>query len=114
MKYLITGGAGFLGLKLAKKLSENKKNKVYLIDNLSKKIGSKSLSKLLNNKNVKFIKKDLSKISDFLKIYDFDYIFHFAAILGVQNVINKPYETLSENIQTTIKLVNFSKKNKKS
>ncbi len=113
MKYLITGGAGFLGLKLAKKLSENKKNKVYLIDNLSKKIGSKSLSKLLNNKNVKFIKKDLSKISDFLKIYDFDYIFHFAAILGVQNVINKPYETLKENIQTTIKLVNFSKKQKK-
>ena len=38
MKYLITGGAGFLGLKLAEKLLENKKNKVYLIDNLSKNV----------------------------------------------------------------------------
>ena len=28
-------------------------------------------------------------------------------------MINKPYETLRENIQTTIKLVNFSKKQKK-
>ena len=37
MKYLITGGAGFIGIKLAEKLLENKNNKVYLIDNLSKK-----------------------------------------------------------------------------
>ncbi len=36
MKYLITGGAGFLGINLAEQLLENKKNKVYLIDNLSK------------------------------------------------------------------------------
>lgn len=113
MKYLITGGAGFLGLKLAEKLLENRKNKIYLIDNLSKKVGNSFLSKLLNNKNVKFIKKDLSNISDFLKIYDFDYIFHFAAILGVQKVINNPFDTLRENIQTTIKLINFSKKQKK-
>ena len=56
MKYLITGGAGFLGLKLAEKLLENKKNKVYLIDNLSKNV-KKSLSKLINNNNINFIKK---------------------------------------------------------
>ena len=74
MKYLITGGAGFIGIKLAEKLLENKNNKVYLIDNLSKKI-KKSLTKLMKNKNVRFIKKDLSNIINYCKIYDFDYIF---------------------------------------
>ena len=73
----------------------------------------KSLSNLIDNKNVKFIKKDLSDILDYLKIYDFDYIFHFAAILGVQKVIDNPYDTLKDNIQTTIKLINFSKKQKR-
>ena len=33
MKYLITGGAGFIGLKLVEKLLKNKKNKIYIIDN---------------------------------------------------------------------------------
>jgi nucleoside-diphosphate-sugar epimerase len=113
MKYLITGGAGFLGIKLAEKLLENKKNKIYLIDNLSKNIENKSLKKLLKNKNVKFIKKDLSNISSFLKIYNFDYIFHFAAILGVKKVIDNPFITLRKNIETTIHLINFSKKQKR-
>lgn len=113
MKYLITGGAGFIGIKLAEKLLENKNNKVYLIDNLSKKIKKDSLTKLMKNKNVRFIKKDLSNIINYCKIYDFDYIFHFAAILGVQKVINKPFYTLSENIQSTINIIQFSKKQRK-
>ena len=113
MKYLITGGAGFLGIKLAEKLLESKKNKVYLIDNLSKNVNNDIFLKLLNNKNVKFIKKDLANILNYLKIYDFDYIFHFAAILGVKKVIDNPFITLRENIETTINLINFSKKQKK-
>ena len=114
MKYLITGGAGFLGSKLTEKLLENKKNKIYIVDNLIKNSQKKIfLKRIIKNKNVKFIKKDLSKISKFLKIYDFDYIFHFAAILGVQKVIDNPYITLKENIQTTSSLVDFSKKQKK-
>jgi len=113
MKYLITGGAGFVGIKLAEKLLKNKKNKIYLIDNLSKKTDNKNLLKILKNKNVKLIQKDLNLITDYLKIYNFDYIFHFAAILGVKKVIDNPFITLKDNILTTINLINFSKKQKK-
>jgi len=113
MKYLITGGAGFVGIKLAEKLLKNKKNKIYIIDNLSKKTDNKNLLKILKNKNVKLIQKDLNLITDYLKIYNFDYIFHFAAILGVKKVIDNPFITLKENILTTINLINFSKKQKK-
>ena len=47
MKYLITGGAGFIGIKLVEKLLKNKTNKVYIIDNLSKKTGNKNALKIL-------------------------------------------------------------------
>ena len=113
MKYLITGGAGFIGIKLVEKLLENKENKIYIIDNLSKKTDNKNLPKILKNKNIKLIQKDLSSISDYLKIYNFDYIYHFAAILGVKKVIDNPFNTLKDNILTTINLINFSIKQKK-
>ena len=108
MKYLITGGGGFIGVSLVERLLKNNDNHIYIIDNFSKKNDNKNLLKLLKNKNVKLIQKDLKHISNYLKIYDFDYIYHFAAILGVQKVINNPYITLKENILTTINLINFS------
>ena len=49
MKYLITGGAGFLGLKLTEKLLENSSNKIYIIDNLIKNSQKKNSPK----KNIK-------------------------------------------------------------
>ena len=113
MKYLITGGAGFIGIKLVEKLLKNKENKIYIIDNLSKKTDNKILLDILKNKNIKLIQKDLSSISNYLKIYDFDYIYHFAAILGVKKVIDNPFITLKDNILTTINLINFSIKQKK-
>ena len=113
MKYLITGGAGFIGIKLVEKLLKNKKNKIFIIDNLSKKTDNENLLKILKNKNVKLIQKDLGLISNYLKIYDFDYIYHFAAILGVKKVIDNPFITLKENIITTINLINYAKKQKK-
>ena len=112
MKYLITGGAGFIGLKLTKELLKNYRNQVYIIDSLINNSENKKLSNVLKNKKIKLIKKDLNHISS-LKIYDFDYIFHFAAVLGVKNVIDNPYTTLKENILSTISLINFSKKQKK-
>ena len=112
MKYLITGGAGFIGLKLTEELLKDYRNQVYIIDSLINNSENKKLSNVFKNKKVKLIKKDLNHISS-LKIYDFDYIFHLAAVLGVKNVIDNPYNTLKENILSTISLINFSKKQKK-
>ena len=56
MNYLITGGYGFVGSYLANKLSNQKDNKVYIIDNLSNK-----------NQNLvsKKVKKFYGNVSDF-------------------------------------------------
>ena len=53
---LITGGAGFIGLSLAKYLSE-KNFGVYLIDNLSRGKFDIEFKNLLKKKNVIFYKK---------------------------------------------------------
>ncbi len=48
MKYLITGAAGFIGFHLAKRLCENKKNKVYGLDNFDSYYSVKLKKKTIN------------------------------------------------------------------
>ena len=98
MKYLITGGAGFIGSHLAEKLIA-RGDEVVVFDNLS----TGSASNLLGIKNkIKFVQgsileKDL--INKF--IAESDYVVHLAAALGVFNIVNKPLESLKTNLQGT-------------
>ena len=66
--FIVTGGLGFIGSNLVKELS--KKNKVFVIDDLS----SGKLSNLKKNKNIKIINKKLQNLSTFKK--KIDGIFH--------------------------------------
>ena len=59
MKYLITGGAGFIGINLVEKLAKNKNNYIYIIDNLSKKINKNDLLRILKKKKCKTNSKRL-------------------------------------------------------
>ena len=60
-----------------------------------------------NFSNNSFIPYDLK-----LKFLDYEYIFHLAAIVGVDNVLNNPYKVLCLNTITLINVVNFAKKQK--
>ena len=57
---IITGGAGFIGYHLAKKLSSKNYN-VYILDNISKGKIDFDFKNLLKLNNIKFIKTDLRK-----------------------------------------------------
>ena len=74
-KIIITGGAGFIGYYLAKKLI--KRNfQVIIWDNLSRGKYDFYFKNLIKHKNIKFVKKDLSKkITSNVK--SIKYIFHF-------------------------------------
>ena len=112
MKALITGGAGFIGLHLAKLLFK-KKIKVDLIDNLSRGTLDKELKSVLENTNIKLIKKDLSKKNSIKTVnMDYDFVFHFAAIVGVTNAINRPYEVLDKNAILTLNALEIAKSQK--
>tara|TARA_B100000768_G_scaffold171152_1_gene178194 strand:+ start:891 stop:1880 length:990 start_codon:yes stop_codon:yes gene_type:complete len=111
-KILITGGAGFIGFHLCKKLI-NKGYKVDLVDNFKRGIIDFDLKKLLINKNVNFIKTDLLKfnISDWS--INYDKIFHLAAIIGVKHVNKDPYNVLTHNIYLLDNVIKIARKQKK-
>ena len=98
MKYLITGGAGFIGSHLANNLS-SRGDQVVILDNLS----TGNVENLINIKSkIEFKQGDIlntSLVSDLVK--ECDYVIHLAAALGVFNIVNKPLESLKTNLQGT-------------
>ena len=96
MRYLITGGAGFIGSHLAEKLI-TRGDQVVVLDNLS--TGSASnLSGIIGK--IKFEQENiLDKAAVDKLVSESDYVVHLAAALGVLNIVNKPLESLKTNLQ---------------
>jgi len=96
MKYLITGGAGFIGSHLAESLI-TRGNQVVVFDNLS--TGSvDNLSRV--KEKIEFEQGNIldKSLIDRL-VAESDYVVHLAAALGVFNIVNKPLESLKTNLQ---------------
>jgi len=95
-KILVTGGAGFIGSSLAEKLIENLDNYVVVVDNLL----TGHPERLPERKeNWKFIKCDVNEVQDIIPLmvsYQFDYVFHYAAVVGVQRTLNNPVLVLKD------------------
>ena len=108
-KILVTGGAGNIGSALVEKLVGNPENFVVIVDNLS----TGTLAKLPENKyeNWKFIKADVNQIADISSVmlsYNFDYVFHFAAVVGVNRTLENPLSVLND-IEGIKNILNFAK-----
>lgn len=109
-KILITGGAGFLGYFLAKSLSEDKSNRLTLVDNLSRGLMDKEMSRLLEKGNVTLVNGDLTDINQVRSLdKDYEYIFHLAAVIGVKNVMKEPDKVLRINAISTLNLFEYAK-----
>ncbi len=96
MKYLITGGAGFIGSHLTESLI-SRGDQVVVLDNLS----SGSANNLSSIKaKIKFEDANVldKTIIDKL-VAESDFVVHLAAALGVFNIVNKPLESLKTNLQ---------------
>ena len=106
-KVLITGGAGFIGFHLAKRLIKEK-IRVVIADNLSRGVIDPPLVTLEKSKYCKFLNLDLT--STVPEPEKFDVIFHFAAIIGVQHVLKKPYEVLQQNFQMLDNIISYARR----
>ena len=96
MKYLITGGAGFIGSHLVEKLI-TRGDQVMVFDNLSTGLAS-NLSGIENK--IRFEQGDiLDKAAIDELVSESDYVVHLAAALGVFNIVNKPLGSLKTNLQ---------------
>ena len=94
---LVTGGAGHVGGALCRKLVQDKENYVTIVDNLS--TGSKSKLPDTKFENWDFIKLDVNDF-DALKnatsVNNIDYIFHYAAVVGVERTLIDPKSVLDD------------------
>ena len=96
MRYLVTGGAGFIGSYLAEKLIA-RADQVVILDDLSTGI-PKNLATVEGR--VTFHKGNILDRSIIKKLVaECDYVVHLAAALGVLNIVNKPLESLKTNLQ---------------
>jgi nucleoside-diphosphate-sugar epimerase len=94
---LITGGAGFIPSCLAEKLAENPDNFLVLIDNFA--TGFKEKIPTSKHNNIKFIKADCNDFIDISSIFStfrFDYVFHYAALVGVLRTLENPVKVLND------------------
>lgn len=132
MKILVSGGAGFIGYHLTKRLlhdshkrneknGENnekingniseKNNKVVIADNFSRGVNDSYLSELGHSVTLRSV--DLMNEAS-LKTFedDYDQIYHLAAIIGVQNVLSKPYSVLRDNVLLLTNMIELARRQK--
>ena len=110
MRYLITGGAGFIGSHLSEKLI-SRGDEVTILDNLT--TGSEqNLSRIKDQ--IKFFKGNILEfelIDELIK--ESDFVVHLAASLGVFNIVNKPLESLLTNLKGSGLVIEAADKYKK-
>ena len=105
MNILVTGGAGFIGRWVVKKLLEGR-NRVFILDNLS----NGSLENIIEFKNeslFNFIEGDIkdNNILDNLFKNEFDICFHLAASINVQDSIDDPSATFYNDVIGTFNIL---------
>jgi len=108
-RILVTGGAGFIGSSLAEKLSQLEDTLIVIADNLS--TGKKEKIPVSTNNNIKFIKCNVnteSEITSVFHAFPFDYVFHYAAMVGVERTLKSPVEVLKD-IDGIKNVLNLSK-----
>jgi UDP-glucose 4-epimerase len=102
-KILVTGGVGFIGLNLIIKLIEYGYH-VTSLDNYS------TGNKLNEIEGVNYLDLDIEEIIN-IRENDFDFCFHLAAQSRVQPSFDDPKESLRVNVNGTMKVMEWAKKN---
>ncbi|MEK6982295.1 MAG: SDR family NAD(P)-dependent oxidoreductase [Candidatus Micrarchaeota archaeon] len=113
MKFLVTGGAGFLGRWLVKKLLDLN-HTVIALDNLSN--GSiENIKEFETNSNFKFISGDVTKKDELDIVFNsnkIDICIHAAAQINVQESLDHPDRAFKSNIVGTYNALESCRKNK--
>jgi len=108
LKYIVTGGAGFIGSNIVKKLVA-RGDHVTVVDNLN--TGKEENLVSVKNKII-FVKDSILNLDLLEKqTQDIDGIFHQAALASVQDSFSKPEEYHSVNVNGTENILKLAKKN---
>lgn len=115
-KFLITGGAGFIGSNLVDRLLKNGEE-VYVIDNFDpyyeKEIKMKNIQHNLKNPRFHFFEcdiRDIEKVQKIIAENNINKIVHLAAKVGVRNSIKNPLLYHDVNVRGTLNLLEICRK----
>lgn len=112
MRYLITGGAGFIGSTLAEALLK-KGEEVCILDDLSTG-RMDNIHELKSYPKFTYYIDSVLSVRLLAELIDYaDIIFHLAAAVGVKLVVERPVETLKTNIVGTENVLELANKKKK-
>ena len=104
MKILVTGGAGFIGTNLIKRLLKEG-HEVVSVDNYNTGLESNHQSGCL------YLERDIRNISGYLPWGRFDVVYHLAAIARIQPSFTDPEDYFTTNANATMKLAKYCAEN---
>lgn len=109
MKVLITGGAGFVGSHLAEALLASG-GEVTVVDDLS--TGSiDNIRHLLGGERFRFVRESVRNPATMAVLVDrCDVVYHLAAAVGVQLIVDRPVHTIETNIHGSEVVLNLANK----
>lgn len=112
MRYLITGGAGFIGSHLAEKLL-GAGHTVTVVDDLC--TGAiQNIEKLKSSAGFNYIVESIFNRPLLAELIDdHDAVFHLAASVGVRLIVESPVRTIETNVKGTEVVLEFANKKKK-
>jgi UDP-glucuronate decarboxylase len=93
--FLVTGGAGFIASHLAERLAKEQGSFVVVADDLS----TGYIDNIPKASNVHFVKCSVNNYRDLSPLffrYRFDYVFHYAAVVGVHRTLQNPIAVLQD------------------
>jgi UDP-glucose 4-epimerase/UDP-glucuronate decarboxylase len=107
-RILITGGAGFVGFHLAKRLAADETDRITILDNFSRGRRDEELEELAARPNVELVAGDLCEQLTWTTLQPgYDEVFHLAAVIGVKNVLERPHEVIRTNALSTLYLLDW-------
>jgi nucleoside-diphosphate-sugar epimerase len=108
-KALITGGAGFIGLHLARQLLTHG-YRVDLLDNFSRGVRDDALEAVTANPGVRCLSSDLLDPRGLEGLdRDYTHVVHLAAIIGVANVAERPFAVLRDNVDMLLRILELAR-----
>ena len=112
MNACITGGAGFIGSNVANRLL-SLGHRVVILDNLSRPHVFRNVMWLItNHKGIKFLQfnvRNYERVKQTIFDYKIDFIFHFAAQVGVQASIDAPRDDFEDNVLGTFNVLEVAR-----
>jgi UDP-glucose 4-epimerase len=112
MRYLLTGGAGFIGSHLADELLK-RGHEVCVVDDLS--TGSiENIKHLKAKKGFSYVIDSCANVPVMAELVDScDRIFHLAAAVGVKLIVESPVRTIETNVHLTEVMLTLANKKKR-